>query len=156
MYKNGAPIRNKKGKIVGGYLMDERRSGGQLRSKGAAGQVSRVAPNRRWFGNTRTVGQNQLEKFREELGDKINDPYQVVLRSKQVCTCSALASLAHPNTFLYSCSYLWASSKMLKNYRKCTYCQRNHTKTLLVPDPDGSVPNYLPCHCQQPQVEPAE
>jgi hypothetical protein len=29
---------------------------------------TRIAPNRRWFGNTRVVGQNELERFREAMG----------------------------------------------------------------------------------------
>jgi nuclear GTP-binding protein len=38
----------------------------------------------RWFGNTRVVGQNELERFREELGSKVVDPYTVILKSKKL------------------------------------------------------------------------
>ena len=31
---------------------------------------SRIQPDRRWFGNTRVVGQKQLEQFREEMSTK--------------------------------------------------------------------------------------
>ena len=31
---------------------------------------TRIQPDRRWFGNTRVVGQKQLEQFREEMSTK--------------------------------------------------------------------------------------
>ena len=46
--------------------------------------VARTAPNRRWFGNTRVVNPEQLDKFREEMGAKLNDPYTVVLRTRKL------------------------------------------------------------------------
>ena len=45
-------------------------------------KADRIAPDRRWFGNTRVVGQKDLHNFREELGKKIDDSYSVVLKSK--------------------------------------------------------------------------
>ena len=45
---------------------------------------AKVAPNRRWFGNTRVIGQTELARFREELGSKVNDPYSVLLKSKKL------------------------------------------------------------------------
>ena len=32
---------------------------------------TRIQPDRRWFGNTRVVGQQQLEKFRDEMSSKV-------------------------------------------------------------------------------------
>ena len=32
---------------------------------------TRIQPDRRWFGNTRVIGQPQLERFREEMGTKV-------------------------------------------------------------------------------------
>ena len=32
---------------------------------------SRIQPDRRWFGNTRVIGQKQLEQFREEMTAKV-------------------------------------------------------------------------------------
>ena len=32
---------------------------------------TRIQPDRRWFGNTRVIGQKQLEAFREEMGAKV-------------------------------------------------------------------------------------
>jgi nuclear GTP-binding protein len=84
MYRGGNPIRNKKGRIVhGGSYNDKNSTGGKLVKKmGSA--VARTAPNRRWFGNTRVVNPEQLDKFREEMGAKLNDPYTVVLRTRKL------------------------------------------------------------------------
>eukprot|EP00656_Telonema_subtile_P001674 TRINITY_DN1072_c0_g1_i5.p1 TRINITY_DN1072_c0_g1~~TRINITY_DN1072_c0_g1_i5.p1 ORF type:complete len:506 (-),score=123.67 TRINITY_DN1072_c0_g1_i5:133-1650(-) len=46
--------------------------------------MDRIAPDRRWFGNTRVVGQKELDSFREELGKKLDDTYTVVMKSKQL------------------------------------------------------------------------
>ncbi|KAJ2755934.1 GTPase required for pre-60S ribosomal subunit nuclear export and maturation [Coemansia sp. BCRC 34490] len=54
--------------------------------------VARIEPNRRWFGNTRVIGQKALEEFREQMAAKINDPYQVLLRRSKLPT-----SLLHDN-----------------------------------------------------------
>ena len=32
---------------------------------------SRIQPDRRWFGNTRVIGQKQLEQFRDEMSSKV-------------------------------------------------------------------------------------
>uniref|UniRef100_K3WX25 Nucleolar GTP-binding protein 2 n=1 Tax=Globisporangium ultimum (strain ATCC 200006 / CBS 805.95 / DAOM BR144) TaxID=431595 RepID=K3WX25_GLOUD len=80
MYRNSGAIRNKKGKIVGGSLMMGNKQGGQEITSGSA----RVQPDRRWFGNTRVVGQKELDKFRNEMSLKAADPYSVVLRSRKL------------------------------------------------------------------------
>lgn len=46
--------------------------------------VVRVQPDRRWFGNTRVISQNELESFRTEMGKRINDPYQVLLKRNKL------------------------------------------------------------------------
>lgn len=46
--------------------------------------TTRIQPDRRWFGNTRVVGQKQLDSFREEMSSKINDPYSVLLKEKKL------------------------------------------------------------------------
>ena len=73
LLKGGHPIRDRRGKII----------------KAAAFQstdapTARIQPDRRWFGNTRVVGQSQLEIFRKELGAKKDDPYQVLLRRNKL------------------------------------------------------------------------
>jgi nuclear GTP-binding protein len=80
MYRNSGPIRNKKGKLVGGSLMMGDKAGGQAMSGGQA----RIQPDRRWFGNTRVIGQKELDKFRNEMSLKQADPYSVVLRTRKL------------------------------------------------------------------------
>jgi nuclear GTP-binding protein len=45
---------------------------------------TRIQPDRRWFGNTRTIGVKQLEAFRGEMAAKVADPYTVLLREKKL------------------------------------------------------------------------
>lgn len=79
MYSGGKPIRNKDGKVVGGLLMMNNTAGGQ-KIQGMA----RIAPDRRWFGNTRTISQTELDRFRDEMTTKQADPYSVILRRKKI------------------------------------------------------------------------
>ena len=46
--------------------------------------VVRVQPSRRWFGNTRVVGQAQLDKFRAEMQARRADPYSVLLKQSKL------------------------------------------------------------------------
>mmetsp|Transcript_11449 Transcript_11449/g.16795 ORF Transcript_11449/g.16795 Transcript_11449/m.16795 type:complete len:606 (-) Transcript_11449:48-1865(-) len=80
MYNNGKAIRNKEGKVVGGQFMMGDRAG-DTKITAATG---RIAPDRRWFGNTRVVGATELDRFREEMTEKVADPYSVVLRRKKL------------------------------------------------------------------------
>ncbi|CAI2179935.1 7006_t:CDS:10 [Funneliformis geosporum] len=73
MLKGGKPTRNSKGKII---------KEAPFQSKLAI--AAKVQPDRRWFGNTRVIGQKELEAFRESLGSKVNDPYQVLLRQNKL------------------------------------------------------------------------
>ncbi|CAG8455675.1 2175_t:CDS:2 [Ambispora leptoticha] len=73
MLKGGTAKRNSKGKIIKDAPF-------QSRIK----PIARIQPDRRWFGNTRVIGQKQLEDFRESLGAKVNDPYQVLLRQNKL------------------------------------------------------------------------
>ncbi|ODV95529.1 hypothetical protein PACTADRAFT_34095 [Pachysolen tannophilus NRRL Y-2460] len=73
MYKQGRAIRNSKGEIVkAAHLQD------------TSAPNARVDPNRRWFGNTRVISQDALTHFREALGDKKHDSYQVLLRRNKL------------------------------------------------------------------------
>ena len=80
MYSNGKAIRNKEGKVVGGQFMMGDRAG-DTKINAATG---RIAPDRRWFGNTRVVGATELDRFREEMTEKVADPYSVVLKRKKL------------------------------------------------------------------------
>ncbi|RWS25131.1 nucleolar GTP-binding protein 2-like protein [Leptotrombidium deliense] len=75
MYKNCKAIRNRNGQIV---------KAAPYQSTLPSGSVARVAPNQKWFGNTRTVTQSALQKFQQELGKAVSDPYQVVMRQTKL------------------------------------------------------------------------
>ena len=101
MYKRGKPLRNKDGKMIGGSLMMSNKAGGK-----EIGDVARIAPDRRWFGNTRVISQNELDKFRDDMTTQEADPYSVVLRRKKIpmsllqeSTKVAKANLLQTETF---------------------------------------------------------
>jgi nuclear GTP-binding protein len=79
MYKDKA-IRNKSGMIVAGAFMMKDQAG----DRPIDAQTGRIQPDRRWFGNTRVVGANELDTFRQEMTDKVADPYSVVLKRKKL------------------------------------------------------------------------
>ncbi|ORX50037.1 NGP1NT-domain-containing protein [Piromyces finnis] len=55
-----------------------------FQSKLPSGTVARVAPNRKWFENTRTISQKNLEAFRTAMAEKQNDPYQFILNQNKL------------------------------------------------------------------------
>ncbi|KAJ7517359.1 hypothetical protein O6H91_21G020600 [Diphasiastrum complanatum] len=71
MYKS-KPVRNSKGHILHQELQSN-----ELPS-------TRIQPDRRWFGNTRVVGQKELETFREEMRTRVSDAYTVILKDKKL------------------------------------------------------------------------
>ena len=75
MYKNSHPIRNREGKIIKAAPFQDRLS---------SGTVARIAPNQKWFGNTRTIAQNSLQKFQDEMQKTIQDPYKVVMKQTKL------------------------------------------------------------------------
>ena len=75
MYKGGKPIRDKKGKVVKPAVHQ---------SYEPSGTRARVAPNQKWFGNTRTVTQDNLQKFQTELKKAVADPSQVILKPSKL------------------------------------------------------------------------
>eukprot|EP01087_Luapelamoeba_hula_P019073 TRINITY_DN626_c0_g1_i1.p1 TRINITY_DN626_c0_g1~~TRINITY_DN626_c0_g1_i1.p1 ORF type:complete len:769 (-),score=191.50 TRINITY_DN626_c0_g1_i1:137-2443(-) len=46
--------------------------------------TTRIAPNRKWFGNTRVIGQEQLNTFIEEMEKTVNNPFQFVMRRRKL------------------------------------------------------------------------
>jgi nuclear GTP-binding protein len=68
--------RNKDGKIVKGGLA----VGQSVRDMKAA----RVQPDRRWFGNTRVIGQKELTEFREQMAATQADPYAVLIKRSKL------------------------------------------------------------------------
>lgn len=71
MYKN-RPVRNSKGRVL--YH--------EYQSKDLPS--TRIQPDRRWFGNTRVIGQKELETFREEMRTRVSDSYTVILKDKKL------------------------------------------------------------------------
>ncbi|XP_011498551.1 PREDICTED: nucleolar GTP-binding protein 2 [Ceratosolen solmsi marchali] len=71
MYRNQKAKRNRVGKII---------SPAPFQGWLASGTVSRVEPSPRWFGNSRVISQNALQKFQKELGAVREDPYQVIMK----------------------------------------------------------------------------
>ncbi|KAF7730549.1 GTPase required for pre-60S ribosomal subunit nuclear export and maturation [Apophysomyces ossiformis] len=73
MLKGGKAIRDSQGRII---------KAAEFQSTEVT--TARIAPNRKWFGNTRVIGQKALEDFRESLGAKVHDPYQILLKQNKL------------------------------------------------------------------------
>ena len=82
LYTGGKIKRDKQGVVVEGDLARRDRAG----NAEITGATGRVAPDRRWFGNTRTIRPEELDKFRHELREARRDPFSVVLHRKRVPT----------------------------------------------------------------------
>lgn len=68
--------RDEKGNIIKGSVLQA--------SDRVVQQMARIAPDRRWFGNTRVIGQEALQKFRTEMGAKYRDPYSVIIKQSKL------------------------------------------------------------------------
>lgn len=79
MYKGPGLIHDRDGKVVDGDFASNKKSGNK-----AVEGMARIAPNRKWFGNTRLIGAKELDEFRKEMGTRVADPYSVVLRRKEL------------------------------------------------------------------------
>lgn len=73
VYRNFKAKRDAKGHIV---------QPAPFQSQLPAGTMSRVEPNRRWFGNTRVISQDALQKFKEVM--TVRNPYEVMLRQSRL------------------------------------------------------------------------
>lgn len=71
MYKNFKAKRDRQGKII---------HAAPFQSWLPSGTVARVEPNRKWFNNTRVIGQNALQKFQDELGSALKNPYDIIMK----------------------------------------------------------------------------
>lgn len=49
-------------------------------------EAARVDPNRKWFGNVRTIDQKSLEKLRIEMARKEEDPTKIFVKAKKIPT----------------------------------------------------------------------
>ena len=73
MYKEGKPERDAAGNIT-------KAASYQSRDVPSA----RVEPNRRWFNNSRVIGQDSLSAFRTAMSERAKDPYNVLLKTNKL------------------------------------------------------------------------
>ena len=73
---NSKVVRNEKGEITKGSVLSA--------ADRVTQQMARIAPDRRWFGNSRVIGQHALQEFRKEMGEKYRDPYSVVVKQAKL------------------------------------------------------------------------
>lgn len=73
--KGGKAKRDKTGKIV---------KAAKYASSVPTQRVARVDPNIKWFGNTRVIGQKELDNFKEAINNKLSDPYKVLLHQNKL------------------------------------------------------------------------
>lgn len=52
-----------------------------------------IEPDRRWFGNTRTITQTELELFRKEVKEATADPYTMLLKKTKL----PISLISEPN-----------------------------------------------------------
>lgn len=94
MYKGGKLVRaggrTTQGTILGGDFLSRDKAGNQT----ITAATGRVAPDRRWFGNTRVVGAPQLDAFRDAVAARMHDPYAVLLNARAL----PMGLLADPKT----------------------------------------------------------
>ena len=73
MYKQGAPVRNARGDITQAAVF-----------QGKETPKARVEPHRKWFTNTRVIGQDALAAFRGAVEEKSKDPYSYLLKQNKL------------------------------------------------------------------------
>ncbi|XP_058054913.1 nucleolar GTP-binding protein 2 [Anopheles bellator] len=71
MYRNFKAKRNRDGKIL---------TPAPFQGWVASGTVARVEPTPKWFANSRVISQKALQKFQDEMGKAVNDPYKVIMK----------------------------------------------------------------------------
>lgn len=75
MYRNFKAKRDRKGKIL---------TPAPFQGWVASGTVARVEPSPKWFANSRVISQSSLQKFQEEMGKAVKDPYKVIMKPTQL------------------------------------------------------------------------
>jgi len=76
MYRSGGrAIRAKNGQVITPM---------PFQSWTPSGTMARIEPNRRWFGNTRVIGQRELATFRDAISDLKQDPYSFVVKQNKL------------------------------------------------------------------------
>ncbi|XP_049294746.1 nucleolar GTP-binding protein 2 [Anopheles funestus] len=71
MYRNFKAKRDRRGKII---------TPAPFQGWVNSGTVARVEPSPKWFANSRVISQKSLQKFQEEMGKAVKDPYKVIMK----------------------------------------------------------------------------
>ncbi|XP_052888880.1 nucleolar GTP-binding protein 2 [Anopheles moucheti] len=71
MYRNFKAKRDRRGKII---------TPAPFQGWVPSGTVARVEPSPKWFANSRVISQKSLQKFQEEMGKAVKDPYKVIMK----------------------------------------------------------------------------
>lgn len=71
MYRNFKAKRSPGGKIL---------TPAPFQGRLAPGTMARVEPTPKWFSNSRVISQNALQKFQDEMGQALKDPYRVIMK----------------------------------------------------------------------------
>jgi nuclear GTP-binding protein len=104
MYRGKVKHDEKTGKLVQGSVLSAAE-----REQLDSGKSMRIAPNRKWFGNTRVVTSAQLEELRDELAQhaRTHDPYTVLLHRKTL-----------PRSILFADGSTVSAMQAAKNLKK--------------------------------------
>lgn len=73
MFKDGKAQHNSKGEVT-------KAASFQSKEKPQA----RIEPNRKWFTNSRVIGQDALTSFRAAMAERASDPYSVLLKTNKL------------------------------------------------------------------------
>lgn len=75
MYRNFKAKRDPEGKVL---------VAAPFQGRLIPGTMARVEPSPKWFSNSRVISQTALQKFQDEMGAAVRDPYQVIMRPTQL------------------------------------------------------------------------
>lgn len=75
MYRNFKAKRDPEGKVL---------VAAPFQGRIIPGTMARVEPSPKWFSNSRVISQTALQKFQDEMGKAVKDPYQVIMRPSQL------------------------------------------------------------------------
>ncbi|APA08756.1 hypothetical protein SS1G_02533 [Sclerotinia sclerotiorum 1980 UF-70] len=73
MFNEGKARHNAAGKVIQAATFQSRET-----------KPARIEPNRKWFTNSRVIGQDALNSFREAMAERASDPYSVLLKTNKL------------------------------------------------------------------------
>ncbi|KAJ8058819.1 hypothetical protein OCU04_011805 [Sclerotinia nivalis] len=73
MFNEGKARHNAAGKVIQAATFQSRET-----------KPARIEPNRKWFTNSRVIGQDALTSFREAMAERASDPYSVLLKTNKL------------------------------------------------------------------------